>query len=63
MWQVNNTYILQPMEEETDFSKAKRALQMADTGAGPIKKAGRAGKVDSNIPNSSQYTVSNVGGE
>lgn len=51
----------QPMEEEeeeeTDFSKAKKALKMVDTGAGPKKKATRVAKVDSHVPGSSRYTV------
>ena len=49
------------MEDETDFSKAKRALQVSDGAAGGKKKKKKTvhvRKVDSNVPNSSIYTVS-----
>ena len=50
------------MEDETDFSKAKRALQVSDGAAGGKKKKKKktvhVRKVDSNVPNSSIYTVS-----
>ena len=59
---VVETLSPQPMEEtkeddETDFSKAKKALQMADAGAGSKKKSIRAANVDSHVPASSTYTV------
>ena len=60
---VVETLSPQPMEEtkedeETDFSKAKKALQMVDAGAGSKKeKSIRAAKVDPHLPASSTYTV------
>ena len=50
-------------EEETDFGKAKKALQMAEAGDGAKKKkkkkkkSTRVAKVDNLVPNSHMYTV------
>ena len=45
------------MEEETDFSKAKRALMSGEGADQKKKKASHAPKVDSNVPSSASYLV------
>ena len=45
------------MEEETDFSKAKRALMSGEGADQKKKKASHAPKVDSNVPSSASYSV------
>lgn len=47
---------MEEQEDETDFSKAKRALAVGGV-ADSKKKGGRVPKVDTYVPNSSSYKV------